>query len=227
MKTTSDLPRETDHLLKERPLLNHLGYATDLLDELPESIIHSFEGIGNPFVIAPIKPGATIVDMGAGSGLDSCIAGFKTGGRGKVYGIDKHLDKLEKARAATKALWLRNVLFIHGNAKNIPLPSDLADVVISNGIGRYCTNKKAVFCEIFRILRSGGHLQWVDVMAKNEGAENPLLELIRPKTHLTKRKYQAALEAAGFEEVEVSERDDSLSPELSVCHVFAKKINAK
>jgi SAM-dependent methyltransferase len=35
--------------------------------------------------------------------------------------------------------------------------------VISNGVVNLCANKRAIFSEILRVLRPGGHLQFADI----------------------------------------------------------------
>jgi arsenite methyltransferase len=45
----------------------------------------------------------------------------------------------------------------------MPVEDDRADVVISNGVFNLCPDKRAVFAEVRRVLRPGGHLQFADI----------------------------------------------------------------
>jgi len=55
------------------------------------------------------------------------------------------------------------VEFRDGLAENLPVEDEWADVIISNGVINLCTDKRRVFSEIFRVLRSGGRLQFADI----------------------------------------------------------------
>ena len=43
---------------------------------------------GNPFAIANLRPGETVVDLGSGAGFDVFQAAKKVGAKGKAVGID-------------------------------------------------------------------------------------------------------------------------------------------
>ena len=58
---------------------------------------------------------------------------------------------------------LKNVSFREGLLEEIPVEDDWADVVISNGVVNLCADKKRVFSELWRVLRSGGRLQFGDI----------------------------------------------------------------
>ena len=58
---------------------------------------------------------------------------------------------------------LAHVQFREGVLEEMPVEDGWADVVISNGVINLCADKKRVFQEIWRVLRSGGHLQFADI----------------------------------------------------------------
>jgi arsenite methyltransferase len=77
--------------------------------------------------------------------------------------VDMTEEMLAKSRSTATALGLGHVEFREGLAENLPVEDRSANVVISNGVINLCADKKAVFSEIFRVLRPGGHLQFADI----------------------------------------------------------------
>jgi ubiquinone/menaquinone biosynthesis C-methylase UbiE len=55
------------------------------------------------------------------------------------------------------------VEFRDGLLESMPVEDGWADVVISNGVINLCPDKRAVFDEVRRVLRPGGHLQFADI----------------------------------------------------------------
>ncbi len=113
------------------------------------------------------------------------------------------------ALARTNALdaGVRNVHFLKGVIEQIPLPADSVDVVISNCVINLSVDKPAVLTEIARVLKPGGRIGISDVVA--EDRLSPEQQAERGSYvgciagALSKREYEAGLEAAGFEHVSV------------------------
>ena len=72
-------------------------------------------------------------------------------------------EMLEKSRATARLMGLQQVEFREAILEEMPVEDGWADVVISNGVINLCADKKAVFNEIWRVLRSGGTLQFGDI----------------------------------------------------------------
>jgi SAM-dependent methyltransferase len=156
-------PRGTFHFHTGRPLAALLGYEPAIVGCLPDHAVESFAGVGNPFSLRNISPGERIVDVGSGAGFDSFIAANQTGPGGRVIGIDMTAEMLTKSRANAEELGYEHVEFREGLAESMPVETGWADVVISNGVINLCADKRAVFAEIFRVLRPGGVLQFADI----------------------------------------------------------------
>lgn len=150
------------------PLARRLGYAEDIVGPMPEAVVESFAGVGNPFSLGPIHPGETVVDVGCGSGFDVFIVSKKAGPQGRAIGVDMTPEMVEKARHNAISLGLTNVEFRLGYAEDIPLPDASADVVISNGVINLCPDKDAVFREIYRVMKPGARLMLADIIVHKE-----------------------------------------------------------
>jgi arsenite methyltransferase len=121
-------------------------------------------GCGLPTQFAKIKKGDVVIDLGSGAGNDAFVARAETGETGKVIGIDFTPAMIAKARENTEKLGFHNVEFRQGDIENMPVTSNIADVIVSNCVLNLVPNKDNVFKEIFRALKVGGHFSISDIV---------------------------------------------------------------
>ena len=143
-------------------------YDPELIRILPEEVVASYCGVGNPFSLGSINSGDTVLDVGCGAGVDAIIAGILVGNKGKVVGIDFVPDMLERARHNLGKTSLTNVEFQQSSAENLDFPDERFDVVISNGVMNLIPDKGKAISEIFRVLKLNGRLMVADQILAGE-----------------------------------------------------------
>ncbi len=159
-------PEQGFHFHTGRPLASLLGYDDEWIDSVPERVLASFAGTGNPFRLGALLPGERVVDVGCGAGFDSLIAARMVGAEGSVVGVDMTPDMLAKAREGAATAGSANIAFHEGYVEALPVPDGRADVVISNGVLNLTPDKAAAFAEIARVLKPGGRVQMADILVQ-------------------------------------------------------------
>jgi SAM-dependent methyltransferase len=176
--------------------------------EVPDAALLASLGCGNPTAVAELHEGETVLDLGAGGGIDVLLSAKRVGPTGKAYGLDMTEEMLALALANKREAGADNVEFLKGYIEDIPLPAETVDVVISNCVINLSTDKPAVFAEMFRVLRPGGRIGITDVVA--EDALTPAHRAERGSYvgciagALSFGEYESGLRAAGFEDVSVT-----------------------
>ena len=125
-------------------------------------------GCGLPTLFAKINKGDVVIDLGSGAGNDVFIARNETGENGKVIGIDFTPAMIGKARKNAEIRGFNNVEFRLGDIEDMPVTSNMADVVISNCVLNLVPNKHKVISEIYRVLKPGGHFSISDIVLNGE-----------------------------------------------------------
>lgn len=143
---------------------NLLGYDRAALAALPQTSTASFAGVGNPHVIAPLRVGEIVLDVGSGAGTDLLLAARSVGASGRAIGVDMTEAMVQRCQTAIVESGLDNVEIKRGDAENLPLDDATVDVVISNGVLNLVPNKERAFQEIYRVLRPGGRFLLGDIV---------------------------------------------------------------
>jgi SAM-dependent methyltransferase len=180
-------------------------YGQGETSALPEAAVLASLGCGNPTALAELKSGETVLDLGAGGGIDVLLSARGVGPEGKAYGLDMTDEMLALARDNQRKDGAANVEFLKGEIENMPLPDDSVDVIISNCVINLSADKDRVLREAFRVLKPGGRFAVSDVVTRGQMPEplrkDMLLWVGCIAGALEEGDYRAKLAAAGFESI--------------------------
>lgn len=174
-------------------------------------------GCGLPTEFAQIQEGDVVIDLGSGAGNDAFVARSITGPSGRVIGVDFTEKMIEKARANAEKLSYNNVEFRIGDIENLPITSNIVDVVVSNCVLNLVPNKTQAFAETFRVLKPGGHFSVSDIVLVGN-----LPEGLRKNAEMyagcisgaiQKKEYLQIIKDSGFTNIQLQKEKKIIIPD--------------
>lgn len=183
-------------------------YAAEDAAAVPPEALAASLGCGNPLVVAELREGERVLDLGSGGGIDVLLSARRVGPTGFAYGVDMTDEMLALARANAERAGATNVEFRRGTIEDLPLDDASVDVVISNCVVNLSPDKPAVLAEAFRVLAPGGRVGISDVVAEDHLTPEQRAErgsyVGCIAGALSRAEYLSGLAAAGFVDAEVT-----------------------
>ncbi len=120
---------------------------------------------------AALRPGDTVLDLGAGHGLLT-LAAHERIGDAWVLAVDPSVGALEELLRAAHEMGANGIMYLVGDAEVLPLPDASVDVVVMRSVLVHVRDTGAVARELARVLRGGVVALWQEVTA-----HDPLMQL--------------------------------------------------
>lgn len=183
------------------------GIAVDEPRAIERAVFALFDRVATG---AQIGPGMHVLDAGCGFGTNA-LRLVARHGAGTVIGLNVSAAQLDTAaRIARSESRSADVTWLLGDATRMPLPAECVDRVTSVEAAFHFDTRDAFFAEAMRVLRPGGLLSLVDLVAPppRNGVQRVALASIRrtqavPRANVYDRdEYVRRVEAAGFVVVE-------------------------
>jgi ubiquinone/menaquinone biosynthesis C-methylase UbiE len=105
-----------------------------------------------------LQPGATVLDVGCGTGASAIPAAEKVGPKGKVVAVDLADRLLEIARRKASSRKLENAEFRLGDMENLDYPEQYFDAVICVFAIFFVADVAKQIRELWRMVRPNGQL---------------------------------------------------------------------
>lgn len=193
------------------------SHLRSLLQDIHPEVQDRFYGCGVP--LPPALEGATVLDLGCGSGRDCYLLSRLVGEDGRVLGVDMTREQLEVAEAHREwhaqryGFQRSNVEFLEGMMEDLAalrIEDASVDVVVSNCVINLSPDKDAVFREAFRVLKPGGRFHVSDIVLSRELSDTERDDLSLwagcAAGALLEDDYLKRLVTAGFGNVRVDSR---------------------
>lgn len=124
-----------------------------------ESVLrsHKWRTVENSaaYLLAHVKPGMRILDVGCGPGTIS-IDFAKLVPQGHVVGVENTPEVLVEARASAAAQGVTNIEFIVGDIHALDFPDGTFDIVHTHQVLQHISDQVGALREMKRVTKSGG-----------------------------------------------------------------------
>ncbi|MEM7091513.1 MAG: methyltransferase domain-containing protein [Actinomycetota bacterium] len=204
--------------MAEESAEQHEHYDERSIDFLGELWGHGYMSPGGPEEVARVLAGldlddARMLDIGCGSG-GITVSLARDHGAGEVVGIDVENSVCARAAGVVAAAGLVDRIDIRRvEPGRLPFDADDFDVVFSKDSIVHIPDKEALAADVFRIVRPGGWFAASDWLTSHDGEPSAEMADYLRKEDLgfgmaSPDRYRAALEAAGFEDVKLDNRNE-------------------
>ena len=179
-----------------------------------ESTYNCSLSCGNNLDFLALKNGEKVLDLGCGAGHETIQAAMQVGELGETFGLDITPEMLEMARQNAREQEISNICFVYSSIEQMPFDDSYFDAIMSNCVINHASDKKQVYREIFRVLRSGGRFVVSDAVSKealpDDIKNDPNQWAACFGGAITEEDYLQSVREAGFANISIVSRREYL-----------------
>jgi ubiquinone/menaquinone biosynthesis C-methylase UbiE len=137
--------------------VNQLSTAASVFQflEVTESLTFTQSCKQQMRLLAPVRPGQRVLDVGCGLGHEIRRLGALVGANGCAVGVDAHGAAVAEANRTMRDA-MSAPAFARGSAEQLPFEDGCFDVVRAERVAEYVDSPSAMFAQMYRVLRPGG-----------------------------------------------------------------------
>jgi len=152
--------------------------------------------------VLQLKPGMTVVDLGAGSGRISFLMAPKVAPDGKILAVDIQDEMLTMIEKKVDNSDIKNVVPVKGKVDSTGLKPKTADLIIMVDVYHELEFPHEMLADFAKILKPGGRVAWVEYRKEDP---NVPIKLVHKMTEKQVKK-EASQKEFGLEYVETIDK---------------------
>ena len=172
--------RQPNHAFSDVSFLNRIGRDSE---ERPDSLVNALE----------IPIGASVAEVGSGTGYFTWRLAEKVGPKGKVFAVDVQQTMLDLTAETVKKHQLANVEFVLGGERDPRLPSASLDLILIANAYHEFSEPEAMVTAVNRSLKPDGRLVVIEFAEGHPFGPKDTAE------RMTIEQIRAEIEPMGFE----------------------------
>lgn len=144
-----------------------------------------------------LKPGMTVADIGAGTGLFVVPFAEAAGEKGKVYAVEIAPTFLEHIRERAKQAGVRNIETVLGKERSVELPEASVDLAFICDVYHHFEYPQDSLASLHRALKPDGELLLIDFKRIPGESSDFVMGHVRAGQEV----FESEVVAAGFEKI--------------------------
>ena len=156
--------------------------TTFAVDWLEQQALHPFirETGQRALRLLGLQPGASVLEVGCGTGVFLPALATAVGPSGRIVGLDHSSPLLDEARARVERLGLADQIeLVQGDAQALPFEDGQFDAAHCERVLMHLEDPSRAIREMARVVRQGGRVVAAEIAARNAGIIHPDHELER------------------------------------------------